>query len=231
MNSYTIYSLLVLGCCMILEGSTVDGFSKSAILPGVCNPSRPRSLIELNGVQQGNHFHDTIRRRALAFLPGFLLTGVLSAGEAKAVVVENSSNTKVFTAAEVVGVVAAKERFLLSQKKVDELAENYDEISKGGGDSVRRYLGTVGTTSPLCGIGKVMMQLQEEASDVVEYTETMNDFEISLRGADTAVYSTIFVEFSSSSAKPEQFFKLAKADIGRMQVQMTTMANELDLKS
>jgi hypothetical protein len=226
-----MFTLLVLRCCMFLEGSTVEGFSTPAILPGVCNPSRSRSLTELNDIQEGSHGYDSIRRRALAFLPGFLLTGVLSAGESKAAVVENSSNPKVFTAAEVVGVEAAKERFLLAQQKVNELAENYDEISKGGGDSVRRYLGTVGTTSPLCGIGKVMMQLQEEASDIVEYTETMNDFEITLRAADTAVYSSIFVEFSSAKTKPEKFFKDAKAEIGRMQLQMTTMANELELKS
>jgi hypothetical protein len=223
-----MYSLLVLGCCMIL--STVEGFSKPAILPVVCNPSRSRSLTDLNGVQEKSHGHDNISRRTLFLLPGFLLTGGLSAGESKAVVMDTSSNPKVFTAGEVIGVKAAKERFLLAQKAVDELAQNYDEISKGGGDSVRRYLGTVGTASPLYGIGKVMKELQEEASDIVEYTETMSDFDISLRSADTAVYSAIFVEFSSAKTKPEKFFKDARFEIGRMQVYMDIMANELGLK-
>lgn len=230
MTTWTMYSLLMLGCCMILKGSTVEGFSKPAIiLPGVCNPSRSRSLAELHGVQEGRQGHDSSRRRALAFLPGFLLTGVLSAGEAKAGVAD-SSGAKIFTAAEVVGVEAGKERFLLAVQKVNELADNYDEIAKGGGDSIRRYLGTVGTSSPLCGIGKVMKDLQEESSDIVEYTEAMNDFDVSLRAADTAAYSSIFVEFSSAKTKPEKFIKDAKLEIKNMQVHLVTMANELGLK-
>jgi hypothetical protein len=229
---------------MILEGSTVEGFSNPAILPqGVCNPSRSRSILtELNSVQEGSHGYDNIRRRTLTFLPGFLLTGVLSAGESKAVgptpglratapVVDNNGTAKVFTAAEVVGVEAGKERFLLAQQKINELADNFDEIAKTGGDGIRRYLGTVGTSSPLCGIGKVMKDLQEESSDIVEYTETMNDFEIALRAADTAAYSSIFVEFSSAKTKPEEFIKNAKREIKNMQVFMATMANELGLKA
>jgi hypothetical protein len=234
MIGWTMFSLLVLWCCMILEGSTVECFSNPAILPqGVCAPRRSRILTELNGVQEGSHGQDSIRRRTLAFLPGFLLTGALSAGESKAAVpvVDTNGTPKVFTAAEVVGVEAGKERFLLAQQKINELADNYDEIAKTGGDSIRRYLGTVGTTSPLCGIGKVMKDLQEESSDIVEYTETMNDFDIALRAADTAAYSSIFVEFSSAKTKPEKFIKDAKLEIKNMQVFMATMANELGLKA
>ena len=54
----------------------------------------------------------------------------------------------------------AKQRFKQGQQSLDELLKNYDDIcDKGGGDGVRRYLGTVGTTSGLYGISKVCVGL------------------------------------------------------------------------
>ena len=48
-------------------------------------------------------------------------------------------------------------------------------MCRGGGDNIRRYLGTVGTTSPLYGIKTVFKYLQEDAGDIVEFTENMNE--------------------------------------------------------
>ena len=61
------------------------------------------------------------------------------------------------------------------------------------------------------GIPRVMKELQEEANDIVEYTENMNDFDAYLRQADTSCYSANFVEFSAAKTKPEKFFQDAKS--------------------
>ena len=62
----------------------------------------------------------------------------------------------------------AEERFRAGRKTVDYLLKNYDEICDGGGDNVRRYLGTVGIASGLFGISKAMKTLSERADDIVE---------------------------------------------------------------
>jgi hypothetical protein len=129
------------------------------------------------------------------------------------------------------GVEEAKLRFQKARAEIDYLNENYDDIvKKGGGDGVRRYLGTVGVTSSVYGINKVLKELQEEAADIVEFTESMDEFDYSLRAADTACYSALFVEHSSARTKPEKFFQDAKVESKKMVVLMDAMAAELELK-
>ena len=141
-----------------------------------------------------------------------------------------SSEQKVFKAGEPMGVTDALERFQSARKDLQYLIDNYDEIvANGGGDNVRRYLGTVGVTSALYGISKVMKELQEEADDIVEYTENMNEFDAALRAADTACYSANFVEFSAAKTKPEKFFQDALGDIKNMMNKMNNMADELKI--
>ncbi|KAL7581781.1 hypothetical protein ACA910_022314 [Epithemia clementina (nom. ined.)] len=137
----------------------------------------------------------------------------------------------IFKTGEALGVDASKARLVEAQNSLDYLVDHYDEIVKaGGGDNVRRYLGTVGTSSGMYGIVKVLKELQEEASDLVIYTETMQDFDYSLRAADTAVYSANFVEYSSAKTKPEKFYQDAKIEIKKMQSYLKEMASELDVK-
>jgi hypothetical protein len=125
---------------------------------------------------------------------------------------------------------AKREKFRDARKNVQYLLDHYDEIiSKGGGDNVRRYLGTVVTDSPMVGIMKVLKDLQGEADDIVEYTESMDDFEYSLRAADTAVYSANFVTFSSAKTKPEEYFDNAFKEIKKMLSCMDAMAGEINL--
>lgn len=161
------------------------------------------------------------RRHFLAFMPATLIA---SPGIAA---MEN--NQKVFTAGQILGIPESKERFKEARKTLDYLIENYSEISKGGGDNVRRYLGTVGTTSALYGISKVSKGLQREAKDIIEYTENMSDFEYNLGAADTAVYSANFVEFSAASTKPEQLFKDGEKALRQARISMDRMAAELEL--
>lgn len=137
---------------------------------------------------------------------------------------------KVFEVGVAMGVEGAKARFQDARKTLNYLIDNYDSISKEGGDNVRRYLGIVGTTSAMYGITKVMKELQDEAEDIVEYTENMQDFDYYLRAADTAVYSAIFVEFSAAKTKPEKFFADAKSDCMKMRLYMDNMAAELTLQ-
>jgi len=137
---------------------------------------------------------------------------------------------KIFIAGENVGVEQARARFQEARKTLDYLLDNYDEICKGGGDAVRRYLGTVGTESAMFGISKVLKQLRNECDDIVEYSESMEEFNYFLGAADTAVYSANFVEFSAAKTKPEKFFADAKADAMKMKVYMDKLAAELGMK-
>ena len=62
----------------------------------------------------------------------------------------------------------AIQRFNAGRESVSYLLEHYDEICEGGGDNVRRYLGTVGVSSGLFGIGKALKVLGEDVEDIVE---------------------------------------------------------------
>jgi hypothetical protein len=158
------------------------------------------------------------------------VTGILSLGSTRCqAVVSLESNPKIFTPGQALGAEASKERLAQARISLAYLTDNYDTIRAGGGDNVRRYLGTVGTTSGLYGIMKVLKELQKEAEDIVEYTEVMSEFEYSLIGADTASYSANFVEHSSAKTKPEAFFKDAKREIDNMKVQLDKMVSELNL--
>ena len=95
---------------------------------------------------------------------------------------ENSQ--KVFVAGKELTTEQAKERILKGQESLVYLIDHFEEIADGGGDNVRRYLGTVGTTSGMYGISKAMKQLQNEADDIVEYTETMNEVNSAIAGAE-----------------------------------------------
>ena len=86
--------------------------------------------------------------------------------KAHAVVLDNSS-IKVGTLKDLT-LSEAEQRFRDGRKTVDYLLQNYDSICDGGGDNVRRYLGTVGTSSGLFGIQKAMKALSERADDIVE---------------------------------------------------------------
>lgn len=145
-------------------------------------------------------------------------------------VVAVSSDQEVFKPGVSMGTAEALARFQQAQNDLQYLIIHFDEIvANGGGDNVRRYLGTVGFTSSLYGISKVLKELQIEAEDIVEYTENMNEFDAYLRAADTACYSANFVEYSAAKTKPEAFFKDAFADIQNMKEYMNNMAVELKL--
>eukprot|EP00536_Pseudo-nitzschia_multiseries_P012183 jgi/Psemu1/207876/e_gw1.450.28.1 len=124
----------------------------------------------------------------------------------------------------------AKERFVAARKDLRDLVENYSEITaKGGGDAVRNRLGTQGISSNLFGIQKVLKTLTTDAEDLVEYTETMEEFNAYYFQAEGAAYQSMFVEHSSAKGTPETFLKTAKNDILQMEKYMNQLAVQLNL--
>lgn len=132
------------------------------------------------------------------------------AARATMMTVPEDSKAKPFTAGQALGKEKSLERFKMARADLNYLLENYDYITKGGGDNVRRYLGTVGINSGMYGISKVLRELQGEADNIVEYTENMEEFNAYLGQADTACYSANFVEFSAAKTTPEEFYRNAR---------------------
>lgn len=126
-------------------------------------------------------------------------------------------------------VAEAKERFKLAVADIDDLLQNYDVISKRGGDNVRLYLGTQGVKSHMYGIMKVLKTLKDEADDIVEYTEAMDSFEAYKNQAEGAAYQSMFVEHSSAKGTPESFLKTAKGDVVNLRKYMGDLAMQLHL--
>lgn len=205
-----------------IRAFTIDAFAASQTSTGVTG-------IEYHKVASAEL--DTLsytRRKLLALIP-MTIVPFTQVKTANSVVMEHRKEM-VFEVGVALGGDEAKRRFREARTILNFLIDNYDAVSKEGGDNVRRYLGTVGTTSALYGITKVMKELQGEAKDIVEYTENMEDFEYYLRAADTAVYSANFVEFSAASTKPEKFFADAKSDCITMRLYLDKMAAELTLQ-
>jgi hypothetical protein len=123
----------------------------------------------------------------------------------------------------------AEERFRAGRASVDYLLNNYNEICEGGGDNVRRYLGTVGTQSGLFGISKAMKTLADKADDIVEYTELSREIEQCIEQADGSAYMAIFVTTSTSYTPPEKYFADAKIEVKRLAKAMDDLAAMLGI--
>lgn len=159
-----------------------------------------------------------------------ILLGSSTTNAASAVVMTPEGGGNVFQPGAKLSADDAKKRLLLARTDICYLLDHYSEISEeGGGDAVRRYLGTVGVTSGMYGILKVLKGLQEEAEDIVEYTETMDEFNAYLYQAEGAAYQSLFVEHSSAKGTPESLLATAKQDIVQMKKYMDLMATQLGL--
>ena len=123
-----------------------------------------------------------------------------------------------------------KERFIACRKDLRDLIDNYSDItSKGGGDAVRNTLGTQGVNSNMFGIEKLLKSLKFEAEDIVEYVETMEDFNAYYYQADGAAYQSMFVEHSSARSTKESCLITAKGDLLQMDKLMNQLAVQLNL--
>jgi hypothetical protein len=171
--------------------------------------------------------NDHSRRGAVAFLAGQLTLAIPIRG-CRAVVMENTQT--VFKAGQPLTMDEAVERLKKGRKDIQYLLDHYDEVCAGGGDNVRRYLGTVGITSGLFGISKVMNTLSERADDFVEFTEVANEVNKSIQLADGSAYMAIFVTTSTSQTPPSKYFGDAKIEIKRCIKALDELAALVDVK-
>lgn len=151
-------------------------------------------------------------------LAGFLVTNPTTSYA----VMDPSKNTK--GTLKDLTMEEAEERFRAGRASVDYLLNNYDEVCEGGGDNVRRYLGTVGTQSGLFGISKAMKTLADKADDIVEYTELSREIEQCIEQADGSAYMAIFVTTSTSYTPPAKYFGDAKIEVKRLAKAMDDLA-------
>ena len=89
-----------------------------------------------------------------------------------------------------------------SGRTLDELSTNWDRIATDG-DSVRRYLGTVGVTSPLFKIrgglkGVLKANDLPDAFDAVAFAEASEQFLAELQDAEGDAYGAQFADYSTS---------------------------------
>ena len=71
----------------------------------------------------------------------------------------------------------------------------------GGGDGIRRRIGTVGTTSPLFDIEKTCRKLIPTADDPVAFAEALEEFVSGIARVDGMAYSS---NFAGGSGKPSE---------------------------
>lgn len=108
---------------------------------------------------------------------------------------------------------AAKDQWTKSVTVIDRLLQNWPS----GGDAIRVELGTQGTTSPLFQIDKALKVLREDAEDIVEFTELVEDFQLTLSRADSMAYSANFAGGSGKPTPPAVYIEKAKKEVESLQ--------------
>mmetsp|Transcript_20230 Transcript_20230/g.36568 ORF Transcript_20230/g.36568 Transcript_20230/m.36568 type:complete len:204 (-) Transcript_20230:238-849(-) len=108
-----------------------------------------------------------------------------------------------------------------SVKTIDNLCDNWDTISKGGGDSIRKELGTAnfGTSpSPLFQIDKAFKVLRDNPDvDLIELTEQAEELSNALAAADSMAYSSNFAGGAGKPTPPAVYIERAKKEVLEMQ--------------
>ncbi len=107
------------------------------------------------------------------------------------------------------------------------LLDNYEQICEGGGDNVRRYLGTIVTNppSPLVGISKALKALEDRADDFIEYNEMSEEVIKTINQADGSAYMAIFVTTSTSYTPPKKYFNDALIEVKRCKKALEEVAS------
>ena len=126
----------------------------------------------------------------------------------------------------------AESKFIEGYKTLCYLIDHYPEICEGGGDNVRRYLGTIVSTPPsgLVGIAKTMKALEDKADDFIEYTELADEIVKTINQADGSSYMAIFVTTSTSYTPPQKYFNDGLIEIKRCKKSMEELAKMIDIK-
>lgn len=74
-----------------------------------------------------------------------------------------------------------------------------------------------------------MKVLRDEATDVVEFTETMNEINACINGADGSAYMAIFVTSSTSQTPPQKYFDDAKIEVKRLKKALDDLAKLVEV--
>jgi hypothetical protein len=187
------------------------------------NQADERTTFTIKCAPESHTMHDGNCSRRSFLGSAVTLAGFLVANPSTSqAVMDPSKNTK--GTLKNLSMEEAEERFRAGRASVDYLLNNYDQICEGGGDNVRRYLGTVGTQSGLFGISKAMKTLADKADDIVEYTELSREIEQCIEQADGSAYMAIFVTSSTSYTPPEKYFADAKIEVKRLAKAMDDLA-------
>lgn len=218
-------TLLPSGCSFVFQAQSRSVNTN----PRVANGQLQARLVSTNDDYNIDSVHDNIRRNALfQALTVPLALPFISA--ANAAVMDPSANSKVFKEGKALTEEEAVARLREGRKSAQYLLDHYDEICNRGGDEVRRYAGTVGTSSGLFAIGKVMATLADRADDFVEYTELSNEVLKSLQQVDGSAYMAIFVSTSTSQTPPSKYFADAKVEVKRAIKALDDLAVLIDVE-
>ena len=124
-----------------------------------------------------------------------------------------------------------------SGKTLDELSTSWDKIATDG-DNVRRYLGTVGVTSPLFKIrgglkGVLKANDLPDAFDAVAFAEASEQFLAELQDAEGDAYGAQFADYSTSVGSGGQspsatMLGKARKDVERAQRSYAELLKLLD---
>lgn len=109
----------------------------------------------------------------------------------------------------------------------DNLIAEWDAIASGGGDAIRRELGTVGTDSPFFQISKAVKALQNDASDPVAFAEASEEFLLGLGRADSMAYSANFAGGSGKPTPPKVYIDKSKLEVKTMKDREREMIDAL----
>ena len=210
-------SAYILLCCFVSLRSSL------AFAPHVYQTNNQLMTTARTCVTESQSTHEENCSRRSFVGNTLALAGFLIANPSKShAVMDPSKNTK--GTLKDLTMEEAEERFRAGRASVDYLLNNYDEVCEGGGDNVRRYLGTVGTQSGLFGISKAMKTLADKADDIVEYTELSREIEQCIEQADGSAYMAIFVTTSTSYTPPAKYFADAKIEVKRLAKAMDDLA-------
>ncbi|CAK9040986.1 Novobiocin biosynthesis protein H [Durusdinium trenchii] len=115
------------------------------------------------------------------------------------------------TVATSAGATEPRQQVAAAMQKLEDLTnpDNFKKIAAGGGDNIRREVGTVGMTSPLFDVDKAFKALAEEAEDPEAYVEVLERFLKALTNADADAYSSIFSMNSAAATSPQVYINKA----------------------
>mmetsp|Transcript_10936 Transcript_10936/g.16116 ORF Transcript_10936/g.16116 Transcript_10936/m.16116 type:complete len:202 (-) Transcript_10936:80-685(-) len=110
---------------------------------------------------------------------------------------------------------AAKDQLKQSVVVIEKMLNNWESFKSG--DAIRVEIGTQGTSSPLFQIDKAFKVLRDEVEDIIEFTETSDEFLLTLARADSMAYSANFAGGSGKPTPPAVYIEKAKKEVMDLQ--------------